>query len=283
MNKNKPKAKAAQDAGAAAPLQAAQGLQEAADQAVQPIVREAAPAEQAAQGPQAPAEQTEKKKKNKKEKRKKSIQEEIYGWLLVPIAAVLIAFLVRTYIAEPVQVKGSSMANTLADQEYVLASKLGYLFHAPQRGDIVICRYPNRMNEDKDGNPVEPFRMDMTGGYELVLNRHTLFVKRLVAVPGDTVEIRGGVLYVNGEATEDPKLMRSTPKDYPLYQLGEDEYFVIGDNRGNSHDSRFDGRSENVNYRVSDANTYVGPLHREQIGGRVLCVLLPLGSIRGVN
>ena len=276
MNENKPAAEPVQDAEKETPRQDALPVQEKPEMQAAPAVQ--APAEQAV-----PAGQTGKKKKNKKEKRKKSIQEEIYGWILVPIAAVLIAFLVRTYIAEPVQVKGSSMANTLADQEYVLASKLDYLFHDPRRGDIVICRYPGRVNEDKNGNTVEPFSMEVTGGYELVLNRYTLFVKRLVAVPGDTVEIRGGVLYVNGEATEDPKLMGSVPRDYPLYQLEEDEYFVIGDNRGNSHDSRFDGRSENVNYPVSSFNSYVGPLHRSQIMGHVKCVLLPLGSIRGVN
>ena len=260
MNKNKPKAKAAQDAGAEAPLQAAQGLQEAADQAVQPIVREAAPAEQAAQGPQAPAEQTEKKKKNKKKKRKKSIQEEIYGWLLVPIAAVLIAFLVRTYIAEPVQVKGSSMANTLADQEYVLASKLGYLFHAPQRGDIVICRYPGRMNE-RGANQI-------TISAALSLDVYTLFVKRLVALPGDTVQITGGHLYVNGELVKDPEFMASVPTDYSLRTLGADEYFVIGDNRYSSHDSR-----------ASD----VGPISRGAIMGKVTRVVLPWGQRRVVK
>jgi len=270
MNEIKPAAEAVQDAGKETPPQATRTIPEK-------------PAEQPSQAVQAPAEQAGKRKKNKKEKRKKSIQEEIYGWILVPIAAVLIAFLVRTYIAEPVQVKGSSMANTLADKEYVLASKLDYLFHDPRRGDIVICHYPGRMNEDENRNPVEPFHMQVTSRYDLVLNSYTLFVKRLVAVPGDTVEIRSGVLYVNGEATENPKLMGSLPKDYPLYQLQEDEYFVIGDNRGNSHDSRYDGRSENVNYSVSTLNDYVGPLHRDQIVGHVKCVLLPLGSIRGVN
>ena len=160
-----------------------------------------------------------KKKKGKKEKRKKSIQEEILSWIVTLLAAVVIASLIRAYIAEPVRVDGNSMNNTLMDGEIVLVTKQDYLRGNYQRGDIVICRYPGRMNERG-----AQFNL----GASLALDNHTLFVKRLVALPEDTVEIAGGVLYVNGEAVPNPEKMGSVPQDYPLRQLGPDEYFVIG-------------------------------------------------------
>ena len=125
-----------------------------------------------------------------------------------------------------------------------------------QRGDVVICRYPGRMESSL---PI---------GAAVSLDHYTLFVKRLVALPGDTVEISSGVLYVNGEAVPNPEKMGSVPRDYALRQLGEDEYFVIGDNRRTSHDSRSDD---------------VGPISASAIMGKVKCVLLPLSKIRGVE
>ena len=102
----------------------------------------------------------------------------------------------------------------------------------------------------------------------LSLDTYTLFVKRLVALPGDTVMISGGHLCVNGDYVEDPEFMGSVPMDYPLRELGEDEYFVMGDNRRTSHDSRADD---------------VGPLSRSQIMGRVESVLLPWAQRRSVK
>jgi len=137
---------------------------------------------------------------------------------------------------------------------------LSYLFGSPQRNDIVICRYPGRVNE----NGSQPINF----GAALALDTYTLFVKRLVALPGDTVQISDGILYVNGEAVANPEKMGSVPGDYPLHQLGENEYFVMGDNRRTSHDSR--------------AND-VGPLTRSAIMGKVISVVLPFSNWRGVQ
>ena len=85
---------------------------------------------------------------------------------------------------------------------------------------------------------------------------------------GDTVQITGGHLYVNGELVEDPEFMASVPMDYPLRKLGADEHFVMGDNRYSSHDSRADD---------------VGPLSRSAIMGKVKNVILPWGQHRSVK
>ena len=190
---------------------------------------------------------------------KKSIKDEIMSWVWTILAALAIALLLRAFVAEPIRVDGESMTNTLADKEIVLVSKLDYSFGKMQRGDVVICRYPNRVNSSI---PI--------GAAVSVVN-YTLFVKRLVALPGDTVEIKAdGHLYVNDELVPDPEKMNLAPRTTfgPLV-LGDDEYFVMGDNRGNSNDSR---------------NTRdVGPLSASQIMGKVKCVLWPLNHIRGVE
>jgi len=199
------------------------------------------------------------KKKKGKEKEKKSVKEEILSWIVTLLAAVVIASLIRAYIAEPIRVDGNSMNNTLMDGEIVLVTKMDYLRGNYQRNDIVICRYPGRMNERG-----AQFNL----GASLALDNHTLFVKRLVALPGDTVEIRDGALYVNGEEVPNPEKMGSVPQDYPLRKLGSDEYFVMGDNRFSSHDSRADN---------------VGPLPASYIMGKVTRVLLPFSNARSVE
>lgn len=210
----------------------------------------------------------EEKKNGKKEKKKKTVQQEILSWVWTILAAVAIATFIRAAVAEPIRVDGKSMTNTLQDGEVVLVNKMAYgdgilgkIFygnstHLPQRNDIVICRYPNRM----EGS--------LHLGASLSFDRYTVFVKRVVALPGDTVEIKNGTLYVNGEAVPDPEFMASVPGDYPLRQLGANQYMVVGDNRRTSHDSR-----------AAD----VGPIGLEAIMGKVECVMLPFGNRRVVK
>ncbi len=199
-----------------------------------------------------------KKEKQQKEKKKRTLGQEIMSWVWTLLAAVVIATCVRTFIAEPVRVDGTSMTNSLLDGEIVLVSKLAYGKDTDgmERGDVVICRYPGRMESS------------ISLGASLSIDNYTIFVKRLVALPGDTIEFAGGNMYVNGELVPNPEKMGSIPWDYPLRQLGADEYFVVGDNRRTSHDSR-----------ASD----VGPISRDMIMGKAVQVILPLSNWRPVE
>ena len=202
----------------------------------------------------------ERKARQKEKEKNKTLGQKIWSWVWTILAAVIIAVAVRAFIAEPIRVDGTSMTNTLKDGEIVLATKWDYLLGEPQRNDIIICRYPGRVNERGAA------QINLSAA--ISLDFYTLFVKRLVAVPGDSVQITDGHLYVNGELVEDPEFMASTPRDYPLRHLGADEYFVIGDNRYSSHDSRADD---------------VGPISRSAIMGKVKCVILPWSQHRTVE
>lgn len=184
----------------------------------------------------------EKKDKKKKEKPKKSLKREIFEWVMVFVVAAALAFVVRTFIFEPVRVDGNSMLNTLEDSEFMIATKFDYLMGDPERFDIVICDYPN--TDD--------------GMYR---------VKRVIGLPGETIELTAdGDLYVNGEYVEQNFDMKSKPyQAYGPITVQEGKYVVMGDNRGNSKDSR---------------DKFVGPLERKMIKGHVRCVVFPLNKAR---
>ena len=184
----------------------------------------------------------EKKNKKKKEKPKKSLKREIFEWVMVFVVAAALAFVVRTFIFEPVRVDGSSMLNTLEDSEFMIATKFDYLMGDPERFDIVICDYPN--TDD--------------GMYR---------VKRVIGLPGETVQIIDGYVYINGEKLDEnygAEVMNDAGRAAEPITLGDDEYFVLGDNRNRSDDSRY----ENVEN-----------LKREKIVGRAWVRIWPLDRI----
>jgi len=189
--------------------------------------------------------------------KKKSLKAEIFVFFRIIVLAAVLAFLFQAYVAQPIRVDGTSMEGTLHDGEILLVSRAyDWPGGEMERGDIIICRYPNRLAGS------------ISLGASTELTRHTIFVKRLVALPGDTVEIRGGHLYVNGEWVPDPEDMGSTPRDYSQRRLGENEYFVIGDNRFSSKDSSAEE---------------VGPIRKDMIVGRVEWVIWPMANIRKVK
>ena len=174
------------------------------------------------------------------EKPKKSIKQEIFEWIMVFVVAAAMAFVVRTFIFEPVRVDGASMMDTLVDGEYMIATKFDYLFGDPERFDVVICNYPNTSD----------------GMYR---------VKRVIGMPGETLELVAGELYINGEHVEQNFEMTENAAYFGPFTVPEDHYFVIGDNRNNSKDSR---------------SIMVGPLKRSEIKGHVRAVVFPLSGMR---
>lgn len=194
--------------------------------------------------------------KKKKDKTKRTVFDEINSWVASITIVILLALVIRSLIFEPVRVDGASMNNTLNNGDLVLVTKPKVLSGNLERGDIVICHYPGRI------------RSTRRVGATFTLNYHTTFIKRLIALPGDSVAISGGVLYVNDTPVDEPDTVIPARSDMPRITLKKGEYFVIGDNRNNSHDSRsFD----------------VGPITEKMIVGHVAFRFWPLSDFGPVK
>lgn len=134
-------------------------------------------------------------------------------YLLVVLA---LTYLVITFVGQRTEVSGSSMEATLSDGDNLIVDKITYRFSDPKRFDIIV--FPFQYEED------------------------TYYIKRIIGMPGETVQIDGeGTIYIDGEPLEESygrEIMESPGRAYEEIVLGEDEYFVLGDNRNHSSDSR---------------------------------------------
>ena len=161
--------------------------------------------------------------------------------MLVYVGIVLaITFLIITFVGQRTHVSGESMENTLDDGDQLIVDKLTYRFHDPERFDIIVF----------------PFRY----------KDNTYYIKRIIGLPGETVQIADGEIYINGEVLEESygrEVMQDAGLAAEPITLGDDEYFVLGDNRNYSSDSR---------------DPRVALIHRKEIIGRAWLRIWPLDS-----
>ena len=142
-----------------------------------------------------------------------SLGEEIKDWVVSIVIAVVLAMTLRTFVVELYLVDGPSMRPTLQHAQRLVVNKFIYHFRAPEKGEVLIFRYPKDPSRD--------------------------FIKRVIAVPGDTIEIKDGNVFVNGELQNEDYILSKCRGDYPKSTIPEGHIFVMGDNRNNSEDSRF--------------------------------------------
>lgn len=161
-----------------------------------------------------------------------STKKEILDWIETIAIALLVAFLIRNFLFQPYRVQMGSMLPTLKENNLIIVNKITYRFNDPKRGDIVVFRPPN-------GSKV-------------------FYVKRIVALPGETIEIRNGEILINGIPIQEDYISIETPGVYGPLTLSKDEYFVMGDHRNNSLDSR-----------------EFGPISKESIIGKAALVFWP--------
>lgn len=139
--------------------------------------------------------------------------EELKSWIVSITSAVLVAIFIRYFIVELYVVDGPSMQPTLQDGERLVVNKFIYHWRNPTRSEVVIFRYPRDHSRD--------------------------FIKRVIAVGGDTIEIKDGHVFVNDALVNEDYIAEKTRTEYPKQTVPEGTLFVCGDNRRNSLDSRF--------------------------------------------
>ena len=176
--------------------------------------------------------------------------------LVETILLALAIFVTVNIITARFRIEGDSMLNSFKDGQYIIVNRLAYKFHAPERGDVVVFI---------------PSVSTTTTFWENILGRpgQTDYIKRVVATPGDIVEITSGKLYVNGMMQSEPYLREPMMvTDTQQWQLEADQYLVLGDNRNFSKDSR---------------TLNIGPETIQQILGKVSIVYFPFRDARIVR
>jgi signal peptidase I len=176
-------------------------------------------------------------------------------WVAVIVGALVVALVVKTFLFQAFYIPSASMEPTLEKGDRVLVNKLSYDLHDVHRGDVVVFELPRD-------------QIASDGIKDLI--------KRVVGLPGDTIESRDGVVYVNDRRLDEPYLAKGTRTGDPQngnnpsierQVVPDGTVFVMGDNRGNSHDSRYADR---------------GPIPISSIVGRAFVLVWPPGDMGGL-
>lgn len=168
---------------------------------------------------------------------KKNIIKEIFSYIVIILAVILF----RTFLYSPIRVTGDSMIPTLYDGDIMILNKIGYRINGLNRFDIVVVKYQNEK-----------------------------IIKRVIGLPGDYVEYKDDILYINDKKVEET-YKRDITNDFSLESLGytvipEDKYLVLGDNRGISKDSRI-----------------IGLVNKDDIQGYTNLIIFPFSKIKKVT
>ena len=189
--------------------------------------------------------QTERRRLEDEQKR--NARKEVFSWVRMFVTVIVVVFVLTHFIIINAKVPSGSMENTIMTHDRLIGFRFAYWFEEPQRGDIILFEYP--------------------------VDETQIYIKRVIGLPGETVQIKKGKVYINGKKLKSDIYGITKYIDEPgiaeePLELGKDEYFCLGDNRPVSYDSRYEE---------------VGPVHRSEIIGKVWIRIWPLTKFGKVS
>jgi signal peptidase I len=183
------------------------------------------------------------------------------------LVAFVLALVIKTFLVQAFYIPSASMENTLQIGDRVLVNKLVYHLHPPRRGDIIVFEDPHPQSEPHR-NPASAFWHWLTEGLGVSNNPQKDFIKRVIGLPGDTVEIVRGQVLINGTPLHEPYLNPVKDlRNYGPVKVPKDNLFVMGDNRTNSNDSRF----------------LLGYIPYDKVIGRAFVIIWPPSRVRWLH
>ena len=189
--------------------------------------------------------QTERRRLEDEQKR--NARKEVFSWVRMFAIVIVVVFVLTQFIIINAKIPSGSMENTIMTHDRLIGFRFAYWFEEPQRGDIILFEYP--------------------------VDETQIYIKRVIGLPGDTVQIKKGKVYINGKKLKSDIYGITKYIDEPgiaeePLELGKDEYFCLGDNRPVSYDSRYEE---------------VGSVHRSEIIGKVWIRIWPLTKFGKVS
>jgi signal peptidase I len=185
------------------------------------------------------------------------------------IMSLILAILIKTFLIQAFYIPSGSMEDTLKINDRVLVTKVPYYFHDPQRGDVIVFSQPDPAKQVHRG-AIDGFFHWLVQGIGIQPPDNQDFIKRVIGVPGDTVWAEHDKVYVNGKVLNEPYVKGST-SNFDKVKVPPDMYFVLGDNREQSEDSRY-GLGVIADPKT---NPGVGFIPRENIIGKAWIIVWP--------
>ncbi|MGH2739007.1 MAG: signal peptidase I [Actinomycetota bacterium] len=183
---------------------------------------------------------------------------ELPGLILI---ALILALLIKTFLVQAFFIPSQSMEDTLLVGDRVLVNKVVYQFRTPKRGEIIVFENPSV--DEPDRNPLGAFWNWLTEGLGFSSDPNQDFIKRVIGLPGESIEVKNGRVFVNGELLPEPYIHAKDHSNFGPYVVPDGHFFVMGDNRPNSQDSR----------------SALGPIPEEKIVGKAFLRLWPPSRI----
>jgi signal peptidase I len=189
--------------------------------------------------------------------------------VLIAIAFIL-ALLLKTFLIQAFYIPSASMEPTLMVEDRVLVNKVVFEIRDPRRGEIVVFTKEDGTSPEPQGNVIERFLNSLSSGLGVAPSGEKDYIKRIIGLPGETIEMRDGVVLIDGKevpeatTTKGGYLAERDPNDFGPVTVPDGQYFMMGDNRQNSSDSRF---------------PQMGTIPHDSIIGRAFVTIWPMGRL----